>query len=44
MGSSQKTNIEGGLLNKGGGGAWTVHRFKGGLDVFGVGLIPQCTL
>ena len=55
MGGSQRTNIEGGLLNKGGGGrggAWTVHKFKegGGLDkkegvgVFGVGLIPQCTL
>ena len=38
--SSQKTNIEEGLLKK---GAWTVCRCKGG-GIFEGGLIPQCTL
>ena len=43
-GGSWKTNVEGGLLKK--GGAWTVCQFKGGLgkkevsDVFEVGFIP----
>ena len=48
---SRKTNIEGRLPRKGGGGAWTVCRYKrGGLGkkegvVFFKGvLIPQCTL
>ena len=30
--SSQKANIDGGIALKGGGGAWTVCKFKGGLD------------
>ena len=47
---SQKTNIEGGLPKRGGGGSWTVCWFKGeawqerGSGVFEGGLVLQCTL